>query len=291
MKKVFFILILFVFSGVLAFSDSDEQEEIDFLLFMPNSGNEFVEEARAMIQLDNLAKYLTSRNIISGQIYVYGYTAIVVNDIEAADLSKERALFVIRELQRRGVPADLFAAQVAVGEVDLWGSNADEEDRSPNRRVRVALDGNVLTPVVIQAATPVSPAAPAEPVKQESKPEEPKSKFPWWILLIPLLVLILFFLLKKRKPAEKPAKEAPPPVQAATVMPAPIPAVITYTTVNLEEEIRFRAYELYLLRGGQNGDAETDWHNAVRDVSARYEPSGYQVYFEDWNWWAKREVV
>ena len=289
MKKMFLVLIILAFSAVLAFGitvgdtngdtigDTNGQEEIDFLLFMPNSGNEFVEASQAMLQLDNLSKYLTSGNLIPGQIHVYGYAAIVENDIEATDLSRDRALFVMHELQRRGVSADLFAAPVAFGEVDLWGNNRDEEDRSPNRRVRVVLDGDVLTPAVIQAAPP------AEPVKQESKPEEPKSKFPWWIIVIPLLALILFFLLKKRKPAEKPVQEAPPV--------AAVPVVISYTNVNLEEEIRFRAYELYLWRSGQNGDADTDWHNAVRDVSARYEPSGYQVYYEGRSWWAKRAIV
>ena len=185
MKKKYIALIFLVLFAAAAFGDTGEQEEIDFLLFMPNSGNEFVAEAQAMIQLDKLAKYLTSRELVPGQIHIFGYAAIVVNDIAGTDLSRDRALFVMRELQRRGVPADLFAAPVAFGEVDLWGSNADEEDRSPNRRVRVVLDGSVLTPAVIQAVPPISP--PAEPVKQESKPEEPKSQFPWWVLLIPLL--------------------------------------------------------------------------------------------------------
>jgi hypothetical protein len=37
-------------------------------------------------------------------------------------------------------------------------------------------------------------------------------------------------------------------------------------SVNLEEEIRRRAYELYELRGREDGFAEEDWTRAEREV-------------------------
>ena len=44
--------------------------------------------------------------------------------------------------------------------------------------------------------------------------------------------------------------------------------------VNLEEEIRHRAYELYQQRqatgGGENGDENQDWLMAEREIRARY---------------------
>jgi len=38
---------------------------------------------------------------------------------------------------------------------------------------------------------------------------------------------------------------------------------------NLEEEIRRRAYELYELRGREDGYAEEDWSRAEREVQGR----------------------
>ncbi len=44
--------------------------------------------------------------------------------------------------------------------------------------------------------------------------------------------------------------------------------------VNLEEEIRHRAYELYLQRrasgGGESGDENQDWLIAEREIRSRY---------------------
>ena len=47
----------------------------------------------------------------------------------------------------------------------------------------------------------------------------------------------------------------------------PMPAAVS--SVNLEEEIRRRAYELYELRGREDGFAEEDWARAEREVLAR----------------------
>ncbi len=41
--------------------------------------------------------------------------------------------------------------------------------------------------------------------------------------------------------------------------------------INLDEEIRRRAYELYLERGGGAGDQHQDWLTAEREVLARHQ--------------------
>ena len=40
--------------------------------------------------------------------------------------------------------------------------------------------------------------------------------------------------------------------------------------INLEDEIRRRAYELYEQRGGQSGHEHEDWLIAEREILARY---------------------
>jgi len=46
-------------------------------------------------------------------------------------------------------------------------------------------------------------------------------------------------------------------------------ATITQATTNLEEQIRIRAYELYLQRGGHGGSAEQDWLRAQQEICGR----------------------
>jgi len=41
-------------------------------------------------------------------------------------------------------------------------------------------------------------------------------------------------------------------------------------SLNLDEEIRRRAYELYLQRNGAGGDPNRDWFIAEREVRSRY---------------------
>ena len=66
-------------------------------------------------------------------------------------------------------------------------------------------------------------------------------------------------------------------------------AVATITTVvDLDEEIRRRAYELYEQRNGQNGNAEGDWYMAVCDVCPRYEADGYRCSLSDGYWQAAK---
>ena len=266
MKKLCLGFVLFAF--IAAFADTNEQVEIDFLLFMPNSSNQFADESLAMEHLDNMARYLTARNVGTGQIHVHGFAAAATNDVDPASLSKDRALFVISELQRRGVPAKLFAEPAAFGSVDFWGDNKDEDQRAPNRRVRIFLDGYFLSPTHIDAF-----------INDEIVKDKSPYIFPWWILiLLPLLLLLLFFA-SKRKKKVKPAASKVPLAAASTT---------SYTIVNLEDEIRFHAYELYIERNGQNGDRVTDWLKSVIEVCARYKVKGYKTYPKDNSWWARK---
>jgi hypothetical protein len=295
MKKRYFIFILFVFCGVSIFGNSDRQEEVDFLLFMPNSGNRFVDEEQASIQLDNLARYLSNKNINPGQIIVCGYAAFAQNDIGSVELSKERALFVINELQKRGISKDLFSDPVGYGSVYLWGNNANENDRKFNRRVRILLDGESplpITPeVIIAQAEPVNPdRVYKEPVAPKDAVKKSGSKFPWWILLA-LAILILMFFLFKRRPRKSAHKsrtaDAQPQSPKADAAPAPA-AATAVDTVNLDEEIRLRAYELSQQRNERGDYREQDWHNAVREISAWYKACGHSVFSDGGCWWASR---
>jgi hypothetical protein len=294
MKKLCLLFVLFACFSYLVFAQADEQEELDYLLFQPNSGSLFVNQEQAALQLDNLAKYLLGKDLIPGQIFAYGYAAAVANDIEPIDLSKERALFVIGELQKRGVSENFFSEPVAYGSVDLWGSNADEEARSPNRRVRILLDGSFLTPAVIDAVEPEIKISSAdtqnEPYPKDQVTQKSKGGPSFLKYLLLFLIFFVFFaaillMIPKRgkKPASLPAQETPREEIQAIVPAAPIEI-----KVNLDEEIRFRAYELYLQKGAWNGGAEEDWYQAVQDVSGRYEAQGYSVYTADGSWWAKQ---
>ena len=330
MKKRYLIIIFFILMGLHTYGDVDEPEEIDFLLFLPNSGNRFVNENQAMNQLENLAEHLKGRNLIPGKIFVYGYAAAVDNGIEPINLSRDRALFVMEELQKRGVPEDQFSEPVAYGSVDLWGSNSSEENRSPNRRVRILVDGTFITPDTLKVPEPVVPISiidnEEKPVKQENLAAESRSKFPW-IYLIPLFLIaliaaILLLLSKRRKkevektpvpavPVEPvvpviPVVAAVPVVPVAAVPADPPPvtvsepkidivpiaaAVIAYdSAVCLEEEIRRRAYELYMERGGFNGNEDGDWYKALPEICGRYEADGYEVYMENGCWWARKRL-
>lgn len=57
-----------------------------------------------------------------------------------------------------------------------------------------------------------------------------------------------------------------------TQPPAKRPMSTATASVNLEEEIRRRAYELYELRGREDGYAEEDWTRAERELLARRGP-------------------
>jgi len=51
------------------------------------------------------------------------------------------------------------------------------------------------------------------------------------------------------------------------------------TDLNLDEEIRHRAYELYLERNGAAGDPNRDWFIAEREVRSRYASAGHPSAF------------
>ena len=263
MKKVYFLLSFFIFCCFLIFGDAGEQEEIDFLLFLPNSSSQFVDEEQASIQLDNLAKYIMGRDLVPGQISVYGYAAYVQNDIEPVSLSRDRAVFVISELQKRGISKELFSDPVAYGSVDLWGSNINEENRGPNRRVRIMLEGAFISPGAIQTVDP-------QPIPEEVYAGEPGSGFPWkYLLPLLLLPLIIFLASRGRK---KDTGVIPEKAQSVASE-----VLTSNVVVDLDEEIRRRAFELYLQRNCENGDADGDWYMAVCDICPRYEADGYRL--------------
>ena len=54
--------------------------------------------------------------------------------------------------------------------------------------------------------------------------------------------------------------------------PAKRPMLVSASSGNLEEQIRQRAYELYELRGREDGFAEEDWARAERELLARRGP-------------------
>ena len=71
-------------------------------------------------------------------------------------------------------------------------------------------------------------------------------------------------------PTEASAVQPPPVVPEVRSNVTPINVVAKKGTVNLDEEIRHRAYELYLERNGTPGDPNQDWLVAEREVRERY---------------------
>ena len=277
-KKLYLVLIFITLAGLLSFGNTGEQEEIDFLLFMPNSGDQFVNEAQAMIQLDNLANYLKTRSISPGSISVHGYTAAAANDIDPVKLSRDRALHVINELKKRGLGRELFAEPSANGSVDLWGGNSNEGERSLNRRVMIVLDHTILNPSSMRTictweGTPGTNLPDKNQLKNAAEKTDPQC--PWWIIPlaligIALIAAIIFFAVRRKGNSAKVIPDA-----SAAVTPARIPCQRIY--IITEEEIRHYAYELYQLRKGQNEDELEDWHQSINELTAHYKALGYWV--------------
>ncbi|MDR2964402.1 MAG: OmpA family protein [Treponema sp.] len=279
MKKLFLLLVLLAVSFTFVFGDNEEQEEVDYLLFLPNSSNQFADEARARIQLDNIARYLRTKTLTEAQVYVYGYTADVANDIDPDTLSRERALHVINELQRRGIPRSNFTAPVGHGSVNLWGNNITEDDRSPNRRVRILFEDIIITPEVVEEAEEEIIAfelAEEESAQQSSVTVSEDDGYNWWWLLLLLLPLLLLLWPKRRskKPVTIPMQKKVTETKAALIRPeGGEPKYYRLT----EEEIRNLAYKFYEERHQQHGFDETDWLNAIGQLFAKYEAQGYIV--------------
>ena len=296
MKKLYFVFIFFIFCVFSVFGNNDNREEVGYFLFMPNSGNRFSNEEQAFIQLNNLAQYLSEKNLKPGQIIVYGYAASAPNNFKSDDLSIERALTVIEELQKRGISKDLFAAPVGHGAVYLWGGNANENDRKLNRRVRILLDDESPMPVTNEIITVEKKTENSGKEKlfvPEYISKEPYFKFPWWIFLLLALLLLLFLLLLK-KTSQKQVnkgrtqnKQTQASAKESVHEFAPEEAVTTWM-VNLDDEIRLRAYELSLERGGSGDYQKQDWYNAVQEISAWYTACGHSVYIDGGCWWAVR---
>jgi outer membrane protein OmpA-like peptidoglycan-associated protein len=63
--------------------------------------------------------------------------------------------------------------------------------------------------------------------------------------------------------------------------------------VDLDEEIRVRAFEIFMERGCQHGYADADWYKAYPEVCARYEAKNYQTKLaeEDWRWKAHKTDI
>lgn len=310
MKKVILFVFSIVFSGLFIFGETGEQEEIDYLLFMPNSNNSFVNENQARIQLNNIAEHLKSLDLVAGQIMVYGYSALAANNIDPFDLSRQRALFIISELHQHGIPRALFADPLGYGSVDLWGSNTTEEEKAPNRRVRIFIDGKIIsqqekTYSPIEAAdSKITITTKTVESVQEATTAAAKEKSPYkfpWLFLLPLLLIpliIIFYKLSKNKKEEQKTidKESIPfqsvaekvtKIEPTSAKIAPIETIADI--VNLEEEIRLRAYFRFL---GHTDycDMDEDWFNAVPKVRAEYEAKGYQTYIENNIWWAMKTL-
>ena len=290
MKKLYLPLILISLVGLSAFGETGEQEEIGFLLFLPNSGNEFVNVEQAMIQLENMASYLMTRNLSPGQISVYGYAAASVNDIDAVKLSRDRASYVMEELQKRGLREELFTEPVAYGSVDLWGASAAEEDRSLNRRVRILLDNNVLVHATLQSeiteAGIINSTKARSVIWDDPAKGKAKIKFLWWLIPLALLALwllsaiILFATGTGRRPMKIIVKETTPLKhihQRSAITAVPLASQSPKIYILTEEEIRRNAYGLYKLCGEKDGDAVEDWHRSIHELTAYYETQGYQV--------------
>jgi hypothetical protein len=74
-------------------------------------------------------------------------------------------------------------------------------------------------------------------------------------------------------PAEVTAaevKKAPEPRKMEVVRSEPRKNAAPPTPINLEDEIRRRAYELYQQRGNASGSEAEDWLTAEREVRQRY---------------------
>jgi hypothetical protein len=79
---------------------------------------------------------------------------------------------------------------------------------------------------------------------------------------------------RSRKTTAPESNVIPPtPVQVAAEVRSNVTSTAmagTKTGVNLDEEIRRRAYELYLQRNGAAGDPNRDWFVAEREIRSRY---------------------
>ena len=126
MKKTCFVVFLCFFFTSVVFGQyhgaSGRMEELGFFIFRPDSFDTFENEAVSVELLDRMAAVLSSRNLTPGQIHVFGYSAIALNEVNPTLLAYNRAIFIINELTKRGISWDLFAPPMGYGAVVIWGS-------------------------------------------------------------------------------------------------------------------------------------------------------------------------
>lgn len=65
--------------------------------------------------------------------------------------------------------------------------------------------------------------------------------------------------------------------KATSAKPAALPASEQASPSAMEEEIRRRAYEIYLQRGATPGSESEDWLSAEREVRARAATAGHSA--------------
>ncbi|MFZ1918236.1 MAG: DUF2934 domain-containing protein [Terriglobales bacterium] len=75
-----------------------------------------------------------------------------------------------------------------------------------------------------------------------------------------------------------PVQSAPEVIKnAVTTVVAASKTGVNTTNASMDEEIRRRAYELYLQRNGKAGDPNRDWFVAEREVRARHATAGHSA--------------
>jgi len=115
------------------FGQTGRLEEYGSFLFIPNMSDALVDEVQTGRELDALAIKFKSLNLVPGSIKVHGYAARSNQFlVYSTGLAYNRAVFIIGELQKRGIAWELFATPVGYGENSVFGNEPAE-----NRRVTV----------------------------------------------------------------------------------------------------------------------------------------------------------
>lgn len=76
---------------------------------------------------------------------------------------------------------------------------------------------------------------------------------------------------RKAKPENGNGTEVAQPVTTAPAIANQTSAVSEVRAMPVpEEKVRYRAYELYLQRGGQGGSPEQDWFQALQEICGQH---------------------
>ena len=114
MKKIGIMLTFCLLSAAVIFGQSGRQEELGHFLFTPDASTTLANNAESLRLLDSMAADLLNMNLSAGQIHVSGYAAMASTENPSA-LSLNRALFIINELVRRGIPLEWFSHPIGYG--------------------------------------------------------------------------------------------------------------------------------------------------------------------------------